>query len=126
MQTQSTRAISEPGFRCAAPDCGQYVGDRQYVGPIGHAPQNLCFECWLAHWDKIEARAVNGGRWTHLDEALWLVCRGLSLTQAADIVAGPSRMLGRWIAEMRRRPELTPDWLIHINELRRQRRDPQI
>jgi hypothetical protein len=79
----------------------------------------------LAHWDRVEARAVNGGHWTHLDEALWLVCRGLTLYQAASIVAANSRTLGRWIRKMRLRPELTPDWLIHMNDLRQQRRDQQ-
>ena len=121
----SSRKTSGVGFQCAGPGCGQYIGDRHYVGPIGHAPQNLCFECWLAHWDRVEARAANGGRWTHLDEALWLVCRGLSMSQAADVVALSTRALGRWIEKMRRRPGLTPDWLIHMNEARQQRRDRQ-
>ena len=96
------------------PGCGQWIGDLRYVGPVGHAPQNLCFECWMAHWSKLEARAVNGGRWTRLDEALWLVCGGLSLTEAAGMIDSSCTALRLRINEIRRRPELTPDWLEHI------------
>jgi hypothetical protein len=79
----------------------------------------------MAHWEEIEVRAVNGGRWTYLDEAMWLVCRGLTLAQAADIVASNRMALRRWIGKMRRRPELVPDWLIHMQEIRSQRCDQQ-
>ena len=114
------------GFRCMGPGCGQWIGDMQYVGPVGHAPQNLCFECWMAHWDRIEARAVNGGDWTHLDEALWLVCRGLSLADAAGVIASSHHTtLQRWIDKMRLRPELVPDWLIRMQDIRQTRRDRQ-
>jgi len=68
----------------------------------------------MAHWDKIEARAANGGQWTCLDEAMWLICRGLSLSDAADLVASDRTTLRLRIAEMRRRPELIPDWLRDI------------
>ena len=123
MKTKSKPTGGRCGFRCVGPDCGQWVGDRHYVGPIGHAPQNLCFECWADHWDRVEARAVNGGCWTHLDEALWLVCQGMSMPEATAIMAISRRALRRWVREMRLRPELTPDWLIHMNNVRLQRRD---
>jgi len=70
----------------------------------------------MAHWDKVSARAVNGGRWTYLDEALWLVCRGLTLARAAEMVALHPCTLRRWIAKMRTRPELVPDWLVQSQE----------
>jgi len=125
MQMQSEQISSEIGFRCKGPGCDEWIGDRLYVGPVGHAPQNLCFECWMAHWDRIEACAANGGEWTHLDEALWLVCRGLSLAEAAGVVDSHGTTLRRWIEKMRLRPELLPDWLIRIQEIRRARRDQQ-
>ncbi|MDP6635995.1 MAG: hypothetical protein QGG42_13940 [Phycisphaerae bacterium] len=125
MLPETSPTSSKIGFRCMGPECGQWIGDLRYAGPIGHAPQNLCFECWMAHWEEIEVRAVNGGRWTYLDEAMWLVCRGLTLAQAADIVASNRMALRRWIGKMRRRPELVPDWLIHMQEIRSQRCDQQ-
>jgi len=79
----------------------------------------------MAHWDVIEARAANGGRWTHLDEALWLVCRGLNLAQAAAVIDSHGTTLRRWIEKMRAGPELVPDWLIRIQEIRRARRETQ-
>jgi len=100
------------GFRCANPACDKWVGDPWYVGPAGHAPQNLCFDCWLAHWDLVEARAINGGEWTDLDEALWLVCHGVGVSEAAGLVGRHRNTLRIWIGRMRRNPELIPDWLI--------------
>jgi hypothetical protein len=125
MHRQTTKVNSEIGFRCKGVGCGEWISDVRYVGPVGHAPQNLCFECWMAHWDVVEARATNGGRWTHLDEALWLVCRGLSLSQAADVIGSHATTLRRWIVKMRQRPELLPDWLIHMQETRESRRKQQ-
>jgi len=111
---------SKIGFSCPGSRCGDWIGDPHYVGPAGHAPQNLCLDCWAAHWDVIEARAINGGEWTHLDEALWLVCRGLSLGEAADVLGAHRNTLWRWIVEMRRRPETVPDWLLEAGEKQRQ------
>lgn len=79
----------------------------------------------MAHWDRIEARAANGGDWTHLDEAMWLVCRGLSLAEAAVVVDLHGMTLRRWIVRMRFRPELVPDWLIRVQDIRPRRRDRQ-
>jgi hypothetical protein len=79
----------------------------------------------MAHWDRIEACAANGGQWTHLDEAMWLFCRGLNLVDVADAITSHYRTLWRWIEKMRLRPELVPDWLIRMQETRQQRLDPQ-
>jgi len=125
MNESDKRADGGIAFRCAGSGCGEEIGDPQYVGPAGHAPQNLCFECWSAHWDRVEARAANGGGWTHLDEALWLICRGLTFSQAAEVIASNPKALGRWIDRMRTRPALVPDWLIRMNQARRQRREQQ-
>jgi predicted DNA-binding protein (UPF0251 family) len=68
----------------------------------------------------VEAIAMNGGRWTDIDEALWLVCHGLTFSQAADIITINRKTLHRWITKMRRQPDLIPGWLIHKNEVLRQ------
>jgi hypothetical protein len=113
------------GFRCAGPGCEQWIGDPDYSGPLGHAPQNLCFECWMAYWDKIEALAVNGGHWTRLDEALWLFCRGMTFAEAAEAIATHQTTLQRWIAKIRCGREIPPVWLIHLQDVRQQRHEPQ-
>lgn len=123
MQTKKKQAGGEIGFRCMGTGCGRWIGDRRYVGPVGHAPQNLCFECWMVYWGRVEARAVNGGRWTDLDEALWLVCCGASLSDAAEVIAAHRTTLWRWIEKMRFDPELRPDWLANLEEIRRTCRD---
>ncbi len=125
MRIQTRQIKGEVGFRCMGPGCGQWIGDPRYAGPVGHAPQNLCFECWMAHWDRIEARAANGGEWTHIDEAMWLICRGLTLAEAARVVDSHCTTLRRWIEKMRLRPELVPDWLIRMQEIREVRRGRQ-
>ena len=112
------------GFRCANPECGQWIGDPRYVGPAGHAPQNLCLECWLAHWDVVARRAAAGGEWTELDQALWLVCRGLSFSAAADVIGRHRNTLRRWILRMRRNPGLIPDWLVKADRRARWPRVP--
>ena len=113
---------SRIGFRCQGPGCGEWIGDVRYVGPPGHAPGNLCFECWMAHWEKVEARAANGGVWTGLDEALWLACHGLNLADAASAIGSSRVVLKMRIDRMRRREELMPDW---IGNIRRVCRDKQ-
>ena len=79
----------------------------------------------MAHWDKIEAIAANGGCWTYLDEALWLVCRGVTLAQAASVIASNRKALGRWIDKMRLDPKPAPDWLIQLQETQRQHGNPE-
>ena len=111
------------GFECKGPGCEQWIGDRRYVGPAGHAPQNLCFECWMVHWERIEACAANGGEWTCLDEAMWLFCRGYTLAQAAKAVATHHVTLRRWILKMCLKRELIPDWLIRMQEIRQSDHD---
>jgi len=75
----------------------------------------------MAHWEKIEACAANGGAWNNLDEAMWLLCRGRSLAEAAEAVTSHYTTLRRWIAKMRLQPELLPDWLIRMQEIRQGR-----
>ncbi|MCP4379694.1 MAG: hypothetical protein GY794_26435 [bacterium] len=125
MNKHVTKTDTQIGFRCQGVGCGEWIDDVRYVGPAGHAPQNLCFECWMAHWEVVEARVINGGRWSYLDEALWLICRGLSVVQAADVINTHAKTLRRWIVKMRQRPELVPDWLIHMQDTREARRKQQ-
>ena len=91
--------------------CHRSYGDLHYHGPAGHAPQNLCLDCWAAEWDLIEARMLNGGNWTVLDSALWLVCSGFTRQQAATIVGVARRKLYRWIRALKSDPRKVPQWL---------------
>lgn len=102
-------AKARVAFRC--PHCKQRCGDPAYHGPWPHAPGRLCFGCWAEQWSQFERRFANGGDWTVLDEALWLVCMGFTFTQASHLVAGNRRFLARWLQRMRKHPHLIPDWL---------------
>ena len=93
------------------PACQRSYGDPHYHGPAGHAPRNLCFDCWAAEWDLIAARMLNGGNWTVLDAALWLVCSGFTRQQAATIVGVARRTLYRWIRALKTNPRKVPQWL---------------
>jgi hypothetical protein len=105
--------VSDPGaspaFVCAA--CKRGIGDPLYHGPAGHAPHSVCFDCWTEEWACIEACMVNGGDWSLLDSALWLVCCGLTRRQAAIVLGLHRNKIRRWILHLRRNPRDLPDWL---------------
>lgn len=96
-------------FRC--PSCGQRYGDPLYHGPVGHAPQNLCLDCWVNEWAEIEARMLRGGDWSALDMALWLVCNGYTRSQAAEIIGVTARTIRRWFSCLQRSFREFPDWM---------------
>jgi len=100
---------SPAAFTC--PLCLRSYGDPHYHGPAGHAPQDLCFDCWADEWALIQARMLNGGHWTALDSALWLICSGFTRQQAACIVGVARRTIHRWICALRKDPSKTPQWL---------------
>ena len=96
-------------FTC--PLCCRSYGDPHYHGPPGHAPQCLCLDCWGDEWAAIQARMLNGGDWTALDSALWLICAGFTRQQAAGIIGVARRTLYRWIRVLKMTPHKTPQWL---------------
>lgn len=97
-------------FTC--PSCKIEYGDPLYHGPAGHAPPNLCMDCWANEWAHMEVRMLAGGDWSVLDSALWLVSCGLKQHQAADLLAIHRNTFARWIRRMRRNPHEIPEWLI--------------
>ena len=99
------------GFVCA--NCKRTYGDPLYHGPPGHAPQNLCLDCWADEWALIELRMLNGGDWSVLDSALLLVCCGLSRQQAAEVLGLHRNTVHKWLVHLRRNPQDVPDWLLH-------------
>ncbi len=94
------------------PNCKRSYGDPQYHGPAGHAPQNLCLDCWSNEWALMEARMLNGGGWSVLDSALWLICWGATRQRAAAAVGLHRNTLRNWILNLRKNPNLIPDWLL--------------
>jgi len=101
---------TRPGkFRC--PNCKREYGDPHYHGPIGHAPQELCFDCWASEWAIMEQVMSRGGNWQQLDAALFLLCQGFTHREAGDILGVGRRTVYNWIQALRRRPHLTPRWL---------------
>lgn len=111
--TQKTQ-MEQTGFRCCNPSCRQWVSDQAYCGPVGHAPQNLCLECWLVHWEIVEKRACNGGCWTRMDQVLWLVCSGVERRQAARLVGKHCDYIKACFERLRRSPRKLPQWLVQV------------
>lgn len=103
-------------FRC--PNCGREYGDPLYHGPAGHAPQQLCFDCWASEWGTITAAIARGRDWRPLDAALFLLCQGFSRQEAANLIGVCRKTLYCWIRGLRRRPELAPDWLVERARMR--------
>jgi len=97
-------------FRC--PNCKREYGDPLYHGPLGHAPQELCFDCWAEEWATMAAVISRGGRWRAMDAALFLLCQGFTHQEAANLIGVCRKTLYNWIRTLRRRPTLTPQWLI--------------
>ncbi|HUU58025.1 MAG TPA: hypothetical protein VMZ50_00665 [Phycisphaerae bacterium] len=70
--------------------CGEHVGDSLYVGPWGHAPQNVCFTCWVNTFEEFRAS------WPREVIALWLIANGYTRTEAARKVGVSGRTLRLW------------------------------
>jgi len=79
--------------------CGQAVGDPQYCGPWGHAPQDVCFECWL------EAFEQPPWHWPREVLAVWLIANGFSRTEAAAICGVTAPTVWRWLRYFRKKTE---------------------
>lgn len=94
------------------PRCKRVYGDPLYHGPVGHAPQQMCFDCWASDWGEMELVISRGGAWEPLDAALFLLCQGFSHQEAADLIGVHRNTIFGWIRELRQRPESTPDWLL--------------
>jgi len=107
------------------PVCKTDQGDPLYHGPAGHAPQELCYDCWLAEWEFVVAELSRGGDWRQLDSALYLLCQGFSHGEASDIVGVCRKTLYAWIRTARQHPETMPQWFLDMAEMRREQRLPQ-
>ena len=55
---------------------------------------------------------ARGGSWQPFDAALFLLCQGFSHREAAMAVGVHRNTIFGWLRELRRRPDLTPRWLI--------------
>jgi len=108
------------GFKC--PHCKQRYGDPLYTGPAGHAPQGMCFDCWASEWGMMAQVIAQGGDWQPLDAALFLLCQGFTHQEAADVIGVGRKTVYNWIRMLRRRPGLTPDWLLICAREREARR----
>lgn len=114
---QAERPGQPTRFRC--PQCRQEYGDPLYHGPFGHAPQELCFDCWATEWAIMEIRMSSGGRWELMDAALFLICQGFTQQEAAHVIGASPRTIHNWIRSLRQRPEDVPLWLLERVRARR-------
>ncbi|MGB2820024.1 MAG: helix-turn-helix domain-containing protein [Phycisphaerae bacterium] len=101
-----------PSGRFTCPNCKRVYGDPMYHGPIGHAPQELCFDCWASEWDAMTLVMSRGGNWQQLDAALFLICQGFTHKEAADAIGVCRNTVWSWVRTLRQRPGLAPEWLI--------------
>ena len=108
------------GFVC--PVCKCRYGDPLYHGPAGHAPCQMCYDCWASEWGSMVQMLRRGGNWRQIDSALFLMCQGFSQHEAARLVGMGRDALRNWIRQARQRPHLIPDWLIARTRARRHAR----
>ena len=73
-----------PPGRFICPICKRSYGDPLYHGPTGHAPLQMCFDCWAGEWACMVQMVTRGGDWRKIDSALFLLCQGFSCTEAAS------------------------------------------
>lgn len=71
-----------------------------YTGPLGHAPQDICYDCWL------EARLTRSPLFQNAQaRALQSLANGRTKKEAS-IAAGISpRTLRRWLKRLRESPQ---------------------
>ncbi len=108
-----TREQSPAGGAFVCPVCKGRYGDPLYHGPAGHAPQQMCFDCWASEWASMIQVLSRGGNWRQIDSALFLLCQGFSYQEAANLAGICRKTLHNWIRQARQRPEMAPDWLIN-------------
>jgi len=121
-QRSSGRAQHEQhtaGGAFVCPVCKSRYGDPLYHGPAGHAPQQMCFDCWASEWGSMIQVLARGGNWRQIDSALFLLCQGFSYQEAANLAGICRKTLHTWIRQARQRPEMAPEWLINRAAARR-------
>jgi hypothetical protein len=97
-------------FTC--PDCLRSYGDPLYHGPAGHAPPQICFDCWVAGWAWTEMLLRRErGDWKPLNVALLLICQGFTRAETARWVGMSPTNLRRSILGLRKKTEEIPEWL---------------
>ena len=84
------------------------VADPLYHGPQGHAPGNLCFDCWTAAWTEAESRMASGGQWQACLYTAFLVAAGHTRTEAAEMAGIHRNTFYRWRLKIQAYPQLIP------------------
>ncbi len=82
---------------------GTIVQDPRYTGPVGHAPQNVCYDCWCAYWDEVEQQMLNGGDSTKMEAAFFLVSIGYTQAEAAQVVGVSRKTITRWKQQLQKK-----------------------
>ncbi len=113
MQGQKLRSKTKTKIRRAfcCGDCGRDYGDAMYTGPSGHAPENLCLDCWSWQWQQMLLQMRRGKNWTDIDTAIALLCRGYSYSQVGEIIGRSRRTLHNWITAIRQGRLAVPRWV---------------
>lgn len=104
---------SQAGGAFVCPVCKNRYGDPLYHGPAGHAPQQMCFDCWASEWGSMIQVLARGGNWRQIDSALFLLCQGFSYQEAANLAGICRKTLHNWIRQARQQPQMAPEWLVN-------------
>jgi hypothetical protein len=81
-------------FRCVR--CGEAIGDPAYRGPCGHAPQSVCFTCWVNAFEQPP------WHWPREVLALWFLANGHSRSESARLAGMHRTMLWRVLGRARK------------------------
>jgi hypothetical protein len=76
--------------------CGEAIGDPAYRGPWGHAPDEVCFTCWVNAFEQPP------WHWPREVLAVWLIANGHSRAEAARIIGASIRMIYYYLSWARR------------------------
>ena len=85
--------VPKVAFICRT--CGAAIGDGAYCGPWGHAPQDVCFSCWL------EAFEAPPTQWPRQVLMVWLLSNGYGRGEAARLCGVSRRTVSNWLIRLR-------------------------
>lgn len=94
-------------------NCGDSIGDAMYVGPWGHAPQNVCFACWLNAFEDYDPL------WPRELIAIWLISNGYTRTEAAKKMGVSRRTIGNWTIRLGKDPAAFIEMIDGLDEFGR-------
>ncbi len=84
--------------KCGGPyrSDGSIVDDPLYRGPVGHAPPDICAECWES-----DKRAIRSGQWRKKIRAMQFIADGCTQVETAKLMRVCERTIRNWKKELK-------------------------